>query len=79
MAIDLKNVDECEEMKTLKKELTRFRNRSLKFVANAKTEEDALKRARILTEKLAKSDFFKAGGRQCPPGTVWDPATQTCV
>lgn len=79
MAIDLKSIEDYDDVKALKKELAAFRKKSLKFLADAKTEADSVKRAKILIVKLQKADFFKDGGRQCPPGTVWDPVTKTCV
>lgn len=79
MAIDLKSIEGRDEVKALKKELTNFRKKSLKYIANAKNEAEGVKRAKTLMRELEKAAFFKEGGRQCPPGTVWDPATKTCV
>ena len=62
MPIEIKKIEESREMKELKNEIAAFRRESLKFIGNATTEENALKRAKKLTERLKAALTFT--GRQ---------------
>ncbi|MCD9185270.1 MAG: carbohydrate-binding module family 14 protein [Pyrinomonadaceae bacterium] len=78
MAIDLNNIEESYEMKAFKKEIADFSKASEKFIANAVSEANAIRRAKSLTSRL-KAALAYSSGRQCPKGTVWDPETKTCI
>ncbi|HQU84197.1 MAG TPA: hypothetical protein PKY59_13765 [Pyrinomonadaceae bacterium] len=77
MAIDLERIERSKELKALKKEIAALEKKSLKFVADAADEANALKRAKNLTDRLKAALTYT--GRQCPPGTVWDAETKTCM
>lgn len=77
MPIDIKNLEESYEMKTLKREIADFNLSAMKFIANANSEANAIKRAKSLTSRLKLVLAYP--GRQCPKGTVWDPETKTCI
>lgn len=75
MPVDLKTIEDSNELKELTEALSDLSENMLKLVADCENADAAKMCATQLTNKVKEI----LDGDQCPPGMHWDPVTETCV
>ncbi len=79
MPIDLKKLENANELKELHQNLAELEKNIMNFIADSKNHDLGLVRINTVNKRLITAMDFGEGDRRCPMGTTFDPNTQTCV